>query len=91
MRNFVIRNQFGVVLLSGDGESRALLGFGGQEGISGNVEQAGPALCKGSRNLRDAEVMERKRTAECFVKTNGGINLFAELLEGVGGAGGRGR
>jgi len=94
MRNFVIRNQLGEVFLAGGGESCALLGFGRQEGIGGNVEQAGPALPEGSRNRRDVEVMEGKGTAECFRK-NGSRNRFlcqvasrasAGLGEGVGGS-----
>src|SRR6266403_4809479 len=84
MRNFVIRNQLGEVFLAGGGQPSALLGFGRQEGIGGNVEQAGPALPEGSRNRRDVEVMERKGTAEGFVKMDRGIDFFAKLLESIG-------
>src|SRR5207245_9690843 len=77
MCHFVIRNQLGVVLLSGRAQSRALLGFGRQKGVRGNIEQTGPTLPKGSGYLRDAEVVEGKGAAECFVKTDRGIDLFA--------------
>src|SRR5207245_4617332 len=36
MCHFVIRNQLGVVLLSGRAQSRALLGFGRQKGVRGD-------------------------------------------------------
>src|SRR5882762_3020991 len=90
MRDFVIRNQLGEVLLAGGAQPCALLGLRRQEGIGGNVQQAGPALPEVSGNRRDVKIMERKGTAESFVKTYGGIDLFAELLERVGRAG-RGR
>ena len=83
MRDLVIGNQLAEVLLADRAQPRALLGFRRQEGIGGNVEQTGPALPKGSGNLRDAEVMEGKGTTECFVKADRGINLFAKLLERI--------
>src|SRR5260370_20579430 len=91
MRDFMVGNQLGEMFLGGGAQPGALLGFRTQEGIGGNVEQAGPALPEGSGNLRDAEVMERKGTAECFVKTDRGIDLFAKLLERIGRGGGHGR
>src|SRR6266478_805050 len=77
MSHFVVRNQFGEVFLPGRTESGALLRFGGQEGIRGNVKQAGPALRKSPRNLRDAQDTEGERAAERFVKANRGVNLFS--------------
>ncbi len=44
VRDFVIRDQLRKVLLAGSAQPGPLLGFRTQEGISGNIEQAGPAL-----------------------------------------------
>src|SRR5258708_20395173 len=64
VRHFVIRNQLRKVLLAGGVQPGTLLGFGTQEGIGGNIEQAGPALPEGSGNLRNAKVVEWKGPAE---------------------------
>src|SRR6266705_1268047 len=90
VRDLMIGNQLRKVLLAGGAQPGTLLGFGTQEGIGGNIEQAGPALPEGSGNLRDAKVVKWKRPAEYFIKTDRGIDLFAKLLEGISRAG-RGR
>src|SRR5712692_6628487 len=92
--DFMIGNQLGEVLLTRGGESRALLSFRGQKGKSGKVEQARPTLAEGSGNLRDAEIVKRKRAGKALVKTDRGIDLLAELFQRIGGAGseaGKGR
>src|SRR5206468_7081479 len=91
MGHFVVRNQLGVVLLPGRAQSCALLGFGRQKGVRGNIEQTRPTLPEGSGYLRDAQVMKGKGAAEYFVKTDRGIDLFAQLFEGIGWTGSRGR
>ena len=77
MRYFVIRDQLSVMFLAGSTQAGALLGFRRQKGIRGDVEEAGPALPESSRNLRNAEIMKRKRAAERFVKTDRGIDFLA--------------
>src|SRR5260370_8910671 len=83
-------NQLRKVLLAGGAQPGTLLGFGTQEGIGGNIEQAGAALPEGSGNLRNAKVVEWKGPAEWLVETDRGIDVFAKLLERIGRAG-RGR
>src|SRR5260370_29527595 len=88
--DFMIGNQLCEVLLTRGGESRALLSFRGQKGKSGKVEQARPTLAEGSGNLRDAEIVKRKRAGEVLVKTDRGIDLLAKLFQCIGGGGGGG-
>src|SRR5467141_1277073 len=90
MCDLMVRNKFRKTLLGGGAQASTLLSFRTQKGIGGNIEQAGPTLPKGSGNLRNAEVVEWEGPAECLIKTDRGIDLFAELLEGIGRAG-RGR
>src|SRR5579884_162133 len=81
--DFVEGHQLAEVLLRAGGKPRAQLGLRGQEGIGRKIEQAGPALTERSRNLGNAQLRKRKRSAIAPVKLNGRIYLFPKLLERV--------
>ncbi len=87
MRDFVERHQFAEMFLAGAAEAGAALSFGGQKRIGGDVEKSGPALAERAGNLRDAESVEGEGAAVGFIKFDGEINLFSELLERGGGTG----
>ena len=80
MRDFMIGNELGKVFLAGRGKAGALLRFRREEGKSRNIEEAGPSLAKGSRNLRDTQIVKRKWPGESFVKMNRKIDFLSELL-----------
>ena len=84
MGDFVEGHQLGEMFLSGFGKSGALLGFCGQIGIGGEIEQPGPALAECAGDLRHAQLLEWEGSAEGFVKADGVIDLAPECLQGIG-------
>ena len=83
MGDFVEGYEFGEVLLSGLGKPGALLGFRRKIGIGGQIKQSGPALAERAWDLRHAQFLKWKRSAEGFVKADGGINFAAEYFQRI--------
>src|ERR1043166_5734092 len=68
MSDFVKGNEIVEMFLAAFGEAGALLSFGRKKGISGNIEQAGPALAERTRDLGDIKVVNGEWPRIGFVK-----------------------
>src|ERR1051326_6693109 len=85
--HFMKGHEFRELFLGVFRNSRALLRRRRQERERRKIQKPWPSLAKGSWNLRNAQLLERKRSAERFVKVNRRIDFSCQLLQCIRRAG----
>ena len=78
--DFVKGNDSSEEFLGGGVEAGALLGFGREERVSGEVKKSRPALAEGAGDLRNAEMTKWKGAGILFAEMDRGIDFTGKLL-----------